>query len=371
MAETIFWFIAGLAALIAGAEFVVRAASRLAGFFGVSRLVIGLTIVAFGTSAPELAISLKAGLAGQTDLMMGNIVGSNITNILLILGLTALVMPLKVHTSLIRFDVPVMIGITILLFFFALSGSITFVESAVLAFLLLIYLVYLGFQGKNPSVPSDAEKQKKTPLMIFLYLILGVSGLLLLINGAGWLVDSAIVIAGMAGVSELVIGLTIVALGTSLPEVVTSLVAAVKGERDIAVGSVIGSNILNILAVLGVSGLFIPEINVQPSLIRFDLWIMLAVSFACLPIFFTGNKIARWEGVVFLGYYIAYMVYLFLSSAQHDALDTYNTVMLYFVIPLTVMTVVVILAYEFKKRWRFRHFRGFGAAIRDEANGKK
>jgi cation:H+ antiporter len=366
LVETLIWFIAGLAALIAGAEFVVRSASKLAGFFGVSRLVIGLTIVAFGTSAPELAISLKAGLADQTDLMMGNIVGSNITNILLILGITALVLPLKVNTNLIRFDVPVMIAISILLFFFALSGSITFIESAILAFLLLIYLLYLGFQGKNPSVPVDAEKQKKTPMLIFMYLVLGVAGLILLINGAGWLVDSAIVLAQMAGVSELVIGLTIVALGTSLPEVVTSLVAAVKGERDIAVGSVVGSNILNILAVLGVSGLFIPEINVQQSLITFDLWIMLAVSFACLPIFFTGNRIARWEGFVFLGYYIAYLTYLFLSSAEHDALGTYNSVMLYFVIPITVMTVIVILAYEFKKRWRFRHFRGFGAAGEDQ-----
>ena len=371
MVETLFWFVLGLVALISGAEFVVRAASKLAGFFGVSRLVIGLTIVAFGTSAPELAISLKAGLADQTDLMMGNIVGSNITNILLIIGLTALVLPLKVNTNLIRFDVPVMIAISILLFFFALSGSITFVESAILAFLLVVYLVYLGFHGKNPSVPLDAEKEKSTPVLIFLYLVLGIAGLVLLINGAGWMVDSAIVLAQMAGVSELVIGLTIVALGTSLPEVVTSLVAAFKGERDIAVGSVVGSNILNILAVLGVSGLFIPEINVQQSLITFDLWIMLAVSFACLPIFFTGNRIARWEGVIFLGYYIAYMVYLFLSSAEHAALNAYNSVMLYFVIPITILTVVVIVGYEFKKRWRFRHFRGFGAASKDRKNGSK
>jgi cation:H+ antiporter len=364
--ETLFWFVIGLAALISGAELVVRAASKLAGFFGVSRLVIGLTIVAFGTSAPELAISLKAGLAGQTDLMMGNIVGSNITNILLILGITALVMPLKVNTSLIRFDVPVMIAITVLLYFFALSGSITFAESAVLAILLLVYLIYLGFNSKDVSVLANLERRRRTPALMILYLLLGVGGLLLLIYGAGWMVESAVILAEMAGVSELVIGLTIVALGTSLPEVVTSLVAAFKGERDIAVGSVIGSNILNILAVLGVSGLFIPEINVQQSLLNFDLWVMLAVSFACLPIFFTGNRIARWEGMIFLAYYIAYMIYLFLSSTEHDALDSYQSVMIAFVIPLTILTIIVILIYELKKRWRFRDFRGFGTGKREE-----
>lgn len=357
MIITIVWFIIGLVALIGGAELVVRAASKLAGFFGIPKLIIGLTVVAFGTSAPELAISIQAGMEGNTDLMLGNIVGSNITNILLILGLTALIIPLKVHANLIRMDVPIMIGITILMYVFAWNGFVSFWECLVLSLLLVGYLVFLAKQRTGAASPSDYEKKRRTPAAVTLYVVIGIFGLAALVTGARWLIESAIIMAEYIGVSELVIGLTIVALGTSLPEVVTTLVAAFKKERDIAVGSVIGSNILNILAVLGVSGLFIPDaIPVQPALLRFDLLILLAVSFACIPIFFTGHKISRWEGGVFLGFYIAYMAYLFLSSAEHEVLEAFSGVMMMFVIPITAITILTIAGREWLIRQRFRNF---------------
>jgi cation:H+ antiporter len=365
--ETILWFVLGLTALIGGAELLVRSASRLAGFFGISRLIIGLTVVAFGTSAPELAISIKAGIDGQTDIMLGNIVGSNITNILLILGLTAIIIPLKVHANLIKIDVPVMIGVTFLLYFFAWNGFITFWECLTLSVLLLIYMFFLFRQSGATSTPSDFERKKRTPAAIIIYAIIGLAGLALLILGARWLVESAVVLAELAGVSELVIGLTVVALGTSLPEVVTALVAAIKKERDIAVGSVIGSNILNILAVLGVSGLFIPDaIPVQSALLRFDLLILIAVSVACIPIFFTGHKISRWEGVVFVSLYLCYIFYLFLSSGEHAVIETFSTAMMLFVIPITVITILVIASREWVVRQRFKNF-DFGKAINEEA----
>jgi len=356
---TILWFFIGLTALITGAELVVRSASRLAGFFGISRLIIGLTVVAFGTSAPELAISIQAGIDGQTDLMLGNIIGSNITNILLILGLTAII-PLKVHANLIRIDVPVMIGITLLLYAFAWSGSITFWECMALTGLLILYMYFLLRQSGAVSTPSDRERKKRTPLSILIYILIGIAGFFLLVMGARWLVQSAVVLAELAGVSELVIGLSVVALGTSLPEVVTTLMAAIKKERDMAVGSVIGSNILNILAVLGVSGLFIPgDIPVQSALLRFDLLILIAVSVACIPIFFTGHKISRWEGIIFLGFYISYIFYLFLSSGEHAALEAFSSVMILFVIPLAVFTILFTAGREWKIRQRFK---GFGKA---------
>ncbi len=169
--------------------------------------------------------------------------------------------------------------------------------------------------------------------------------------GSNWLVDGAIAIARWAGVDELVIGLTIVAAGTSLPEVATSILAAIRKERDIAVGNVVGSNIFNILAVLGLSSIVAPNgLTIAPAMLDFDMFVMIAVAFACLPIFFTGNEIARWEGVVFLGYYVAYTTYLVFSSTQHAALPWFSDVMLYFVVPLTVLTLVVTSARAIRMR---------------------
>ena len=351
------WFIAGLVALIGGAEILVRAVSKLALSIGISKLIIGLTVVAFGTSAPELAISIQAGIDGQTDLMLGNIIGSNISNTLLILGLAALFIPLKVNVSLIKIDVPIMIGITILVYILGYNGMITFWECLLLTFLLFCYLIYLARQGGKADF-SKKEIPKKRFLSTIVNLALCIAGFALLILGARWLINSSLIFAEMAGISELVVGLTVVAIGTSLPEIVITLVAALKGERDIAIGGVIGSNILNLLAVLGVSGLFIPgAIPVQNILLEFDLIVLIIASFLCIPIFYTGHIISRLEGGLFLFLYFSYLFYLFLSSTDHDFLSVFTNIMIYFIFPVTLLTLIIVTFLEWKKRFRFRGFK--------------
>ena len=346
-------FAAGLAALVVGADILVRGASRLALSFGISPLVVGLTIVAFGTSAPEVAVSVGAVLNGQTGLAMGNVVGSNIFNVLFILGLSALIAPLVVHVQLIRQEVPILIGASLLLLILSLDGRISLLDGGLFFGLLLAYTVFLVVQSRRETQAAQAEFDAelhappagawdaRLPVQIALI----VAGLGLLVLGSDWLVTSAVAFAQALGVSDLVIGLTIVAAGTSMPEVATSVAAALKGERDIAVGNVVGSNTFNILGCLGLSGLVAGSagLAVAPSLLAFDIWVMLAVALACLPIFLSGREIARWEGAVFLGYYMAYVSYLILAAQQHDALETYSTVMMGFVIPLTVITLVVSL----------------------------
>lgn len=346
-------FAAGLAALVVGADILVRGASRLALSFGISPLVVGLTIVAFGTSAPEMAVSAGAVLNGQTGLAMGNVVGSNIFNVLFILGLSALIAPLVVHVQLIRQEVPILIGASLLLLILSLDGRISLLDGGLFFGLLLAYTVFLVVQSRRETQAAQAEFDAelhappagawdaRLPVQIALI----VAGLGLLVLGSDWLVTSAVAFAQALGVSDLVIGLTIVAAGTSMPEVATSVAAALKGERDIAVGNVVGSSTFNILGCLGLSGLVAGSagLAVAHSLLAFDIWVMLAVALACLPIFLSGREIARWEGAVFLGYYMAYVSYLILAAQQHDALETYSAVMMGFVIPLTVITLVVSL----------------------------
>ena len=356
MFSTILWFIVGLVALIGGAELLVRSVSRLAVIAGISKLVIGLTVVAFGTSAPELAVSIQAGVTGQTDIMIGNIIGSNLTNILLILGLSALIIPLKVHKTLIKVDLPFLIVITILVYILGLNGFFTIWECLLLTVILAIYLFYLFRQKGDVDIPlAEGEDVKKhsVPKDLVL-LVIGFAGLIL---GARWIVSSAIIFAEMAGVSELVIGLTVVAIGTSLPEIVISLLAAFKGEKDIAVGNIVGSNILNFLAVLGVSGMFIPEaIPIQQSLLDVDLILLIGATILCFPIFFTGRRIVRWEGAVFLVLYIAYLLYQFLIASDHEVLEVFIALMLYFVFPMILLLVTTAFIAETKKRYRYRNF---------------
>lgn len=353
VAEAVIWFILGLAVLVAGAEWLVRSVSRLASWLGISRLIIGLTVVAFGTSSPELAVSIQSGLTGQTDILLGNVVGSNIANILLILGVSSLILPLRVHSKLVRVDVPVMIGITLLLYIFAWSGVISFIECLMLTGLLILYMMFLIRENGKENIPDEPEGTPKDSVFLLVLGILG--GLTGLVLGSRWLVSSAVIFAEMAGISELIIGLTVVSIGTSLPEVVTAVVAALKRERDIAVGSIVGSNILNILVVLGIAGLFssVP-ITVQPALLRFDLLILIAASIACLPIFFTGHKISRWEGALFLTMFICYIGFLFLASVQHEAVGLFSGAMLLFVLPITAITISIISYREWKRRRRIK-----------------
>ena len=345
-------FVAGLALLIFGANTLVRGASKLALSFGISPLVVGLTIVAFGTSAPEMAVSAGAVMDGRTDIAIGNVVGSNIFNVLFILGLSALIAPLVVNIQLIRQEVPIMVGASLLLLALGMDGKLSMLDGGLLFTLLLGYTVFLVVQSRRETQAAQDEYTAEVRpaeagawddrLVVQLALI--GAGLAALVFGSDFLVQASVNFAKALGVSDLVIGLTIVAAGTSMPEVATSLAAALKGERDIAVGNVVGSNTFNLLGCVGLSGLVSGDLGlmVPPSVLAFDIWVMLAVSLACLPVFLTGREIARWEGAVFLGYYVAYVTYLILAAQQHDALPTFSGVMMSFVVPLTVITLVVM-----------------------------
>lgn len=348
-------FFSGLFMLIIGAEVLIRGASRLAASIGISPLIIGLTVVAFGTSSPELAVSIKSVLTGKPGISIGNVIGSNIFNVLFILGLSAVIAPLIISQQLIRFDVPIMIFLAVLVFLFSFDGNISRWEGAVLFTLLVTYISYLFVKNKKNPETGDELAEKNKPhnqglLNSIIDILLILAGLLLLFYGSKWLVDSAAYFAKQIGISEVVIGLTIVAIGTSLPEGVTSIVASLKGERDIAVGNVVGSNIFNTMGVLGIAGIFSRSgIDISPSVAGFDIPIMVAVCFACLPVFFTGGKINRWEGLIFFGFYIVYTVYLILHVTDHDMLPVYNSVVLYFLIPITFLTVAWTVFQEFQK----------------------
>jgi cation:H+ antiporter len=345
-------FLAGLVLLVIGANALVRGSSKLALSFGISPLVVGLTIVAFGTSAPEVAVSVGAVLDGKTDIAIGNVVGSNIFNVLFILGVSALIAPLVVNIQLIRQEVPIMLGASLLLLAFTLDGNLAFLEGGLLMALLVAYTVFLVVQSRRETqAAKDEFAEAVQPAQSGSWdshwaaqLGLIVAGLAALVFGSDYLVQASVNFAKAMGVSDLVIGLTIVAAGTSMPEVATSISAALKGERDIAVGNVVGSNTFNILGCLGLSGLVSGDLGlaVAPSLLVFDMWVMLAVALACLPVFMTGREIARWEGGVFLAYYAAYVTYLIMAAQQHDALQAFSGLMLGFVVPLTLVTLVVV-----------------------------
>ncbi len=359
---TIFLFVIGLVALIGGAEMLVRGASRLAIIVGISPLVVGLTVVSYGTSAPELAVSVQSSFAGQPDMAIGNVVGSNIANILLILGLSAVITPLVVSLQLIRFDVPLMIGASILLLVIGMDGKIGRLDGILLFLGAIAYTTWLIYQSRketqaqrqaeNARSAENAEnKAEEAPppasmLMVWARSILLIgAGLGLLIVGSRWLVDGAVAFATLLGMSEFIISLTIVAAGTSLPEVATSAIASMRGERDIAVGNVVGSNIFNILSVLGLAAVVAPEgIPVGQDALHFDIPIMIVVAIACLPIFFTGHMIARWEGALFLGYYLAYTTYLILRGTSHIALPLFSTFLGFFALPLTAITLLILVA---------------------------
>jgi cation:H+ antiporter len=343
---TVILFVAGLALLVLGAEWLVKGASRLAAASGISPLVIGLTVVAYGTSAPEVAVSIKSAWLGQADLAIGNVVGSNVFNVLFILGSPALIAPLLVSSQLIRIDVPIMVGLSVLTLALAADGAIGRVDGVVLCAGAIGYTVFQIRQSRKESATVRDEYAKEfgpARSSAAANVAHVAAGLVLLVLGSRWLVTGAVAFAKALGVSELIIGLTIVAAGTSLPEVATSILAAFRGERDIAVGNVVGSNIFNILSVLGIGAMVAPSgLPVAPALIRFDLLVMIAVALACLPIFASGAVIARWEGGLFLGYYAAYTAYLVLDAQQHDVLPAFSAVMATFVLPLTGITLAVI-----------------------------
>lgn len=356
MMTWLFLFI-GLVLLVIGADTLVKGAARLASSFGVPTLVIGLTVVAFGTSAPELAVSVKAAYAGQAELAIANAVGSNIFNVLFILGVSALIMPLVISRQLIRQDVPIMVFVSVLVFWFVQDGQISRIEAGALFVGLLAYTGFLFYQGKSQSSKDEADDEVaellKEPKPMWQNLALVVVGLVLLVLGARWLVQSAIELATAWGVNEAVIGLTIVAAGTSLPEVVTSIVATIRGERDIAVGNVVGSNIFNILCVLGLSGLVSPTpLLAGAQMAAIDIPVMVAVALLCVPFFFAGAILNRIEGALFLLCYIAYTWFLVALALQLDYLPSLQDAILYGLTPIVLGYVVISLALDLRHRTR-------------------
>ena len=350
---TFLTLVAGLVLLVVGAEFLVKGASKIAAILNIAPLIIGLTIVAYGTSAPEMSVSIMSTFSNQGDIAVGNVVGSNICNILLVLGMSSVVAPLVVTKQIIRSDVPIMIGVSLLLLMFSLDNQISRVDGIILFIGGALYTLSLIYQSSKQGAEQDEFAQEYgfsgdvTPQLWIKNIVFVIGGSILLILGSRLLVQSAVTIAQGFGVSELLIGLTIVAFGTSLPELATSVVASFRGERDIAVGNVLGSNIFNILAVLGVAGTLSPGgIVVNESVISFDMLVAIAVAFACLPIFYSGKRIDRWEGLLFLFYYLAYNVYLILDALNHQILPLYTIIMLYIVLPLTMIALVVVAILE-------------------------
>ena len=309
------WLAIGSAALYYGAEWLVGGGSKTAKKLGISPLIIGLTLVAYGTSAPELVVSVDAALLGQGGISIGNVVGSNICNIALILGLCAVITPLTVNRAMLKSDVPVM-ALTAVVFCLIywwqdgigrLGGAILFA-----GFVLYNAKVIIGAKKEaalNNSVETVTEEDgDKAEKPLYLYLLLAVLGLVVLVLGSKAFLRGAIEIAKLTGLSETVIGLTIVAVGTSLPELATSVVAAIKGERDIAIGNVVGSNIFNILLIMGVAPLIAPltGANIQ----FWDLVALLATTFILIPFMITGFRLNRTEGVILLAMYGAYTAWL-------------------------------------------------------------
>ena len=342
--------------LIVGADLLVRGASRLAEAMGISPLVVGLTVVAFGTSAPELAVSVRSAYSGggAEDIAIGNVLGSNICNILLILGVSAVIAPLVVSRNLVRRDVPIMIGATVLLYLLALDGRIGRVDGLILAGGAVAYTTLALRRGRREEKELRASggpvPSRRGPLGITVDAAMTVIGLAMLVIGAGWFVSGAVSVARTLGVSELVVGLTVVALGTSLPELATSAMASIRGQRDIAVGNVVGSNLFNILLVLGVASAVSPQgIQVRATVIAFDLPVVLAATFACMPIFFTGFRISRLEGALFLCYYGLYLIFVALNALRHQALGEFTSAIVFFALPLTAVTFLVTSVHFWRK----------------------
>lgn len=330
--------VGGLVLLTVGADALVRGAGGIGRRIGLSGLLVGLTVVALGTSSPEVAVSIGASLDDRGAIAVGNVVGSNIFNVLVVLGLSSLILPMVVERQLVKLDVPIMVALSFVPLLLGLDGAISRAEGGVLLILLVCYLVMLGFLALSdgPAVAEADLPQRSDSTVV--NLLLSAGGVAGLIFGADFLVAGATAIARDAGVSELVIGLTLIAAGTSLPELATSVVAALKGQRDMAVGNVVGSNVFNLLAVIGAAAV-VRDVPISDGVLTFDFPIMIAVAVICLPILFTGGRINRLEGGVMVGYYVIYIVYLWLSTSGHALEDEYRNFILFGIAPLTLLTM--------------------------------
>ncbi|GAB4018459.1 MAG: calcium/sodium antiporter [Bdellovibrio sp.] len=317
----IFFVILGLVILTAGGELLIKGSTTLAKIAGVPPLIIGLTIVAFGTGSPELAVSIHSSLLGKAEIALANVIGSNIFNIALILGIASMVGVLTVHLQLFKLDIPVMIGATALLQLMLWNNSLSRIEGIILFLLAVTYTIWLirASRRENKSdlkeeldVPSISGDKKIVILKSFVFIGLGLAGLAL---GANLFVENSSNLARAFGISERVIGLTIIAMGTSLPELMTSVVAAYRGHSDIAVGNVVGSNIYNILLIGGLSGVIAPNgLTIEASMGRFDLPVALGMAIICYPLFKRNHKVQKFEGLFLLTLFAIYNLFLFKNT---------------------------------------------------------
>ncbi|NMC19318.1 MAG: calcium/sodium antiporter [Thermogutta sp.] len=368
MLQQILLIAAGFVCLTLGGEVLVRGALGLAKRLGMSELIIGLTVVSFATSAPELAVSVDAAYSGYADVAFGNVVGSNIFNVLFVLGLSALAAPLIVSPQLLKRDVPVMVGLSILTYLIARDGVITHLEGAFLLVLMVIYLTasIILVQRENRESPGHAEgsdpahrqdglsaassgagpspSRKGGAAALLGYAILVILGVAILVLGAKLFVDGAVSLARAWGVSELIIAVTLVAAATSLPEAATSVTAGLRGRRDIAIGNVVGSNIFNILVVLGLGALAAKDgMAVAAEALRTDLPVMIGVAVACLPIFFSRRMVTRVEGALLFAYYLTYTANLALAVTHSPWFEPFRNTVFYGVFPLTAVFLALSL----------------------------
>ncbi|WP_394304651.1 calcium/sodium antiporter [Pseudomonas danubii] len=341
--------------LIAGAELLVRAAVRLSARLHVRPLIMGLSIVAFGSSAPQMAISLQATLADNTDIAVGSVIGSSIFNILVTLGLSALIIPLRVSRQLVRLDIPLMIGASLLVFILAYNERLTPSDGVILLAALVLYLLLLLRQSRHSArhhLPAPAGLRGFAPRFSSMLMVL--IGLGLLVFAGHLLLGAAVTVADDLGLSERVMGLTVIAVSTSLPQLATSLLAALRGQRDIAVGNVIGSNLFNLLGVLGFTALVAPTpLSVSPNALDFDLPVMLGVAVLCLPVFYSGYRVTRAEGLLFLGLYLAYGLHVVSFTTGMPLAGKLEHLMLFFVLP----ALVAFLLFSSLRAWRRQHKR--------------
>ena len=354
---TVILFIAGLALLIGGADLFLKAVDHFGLKWGVSPLIMGLTVVAFATGAPELAISLQAAANGSADLVLGNIIGSNIANILLILGVAGLIKPLFITRRIIRVDVPIVIAASILLYVLSLDGILTKLDGVLLLGALSAYSVFMFFQIKRhreEEVFEYEEDKEELGKGLFFYtknVTFLVAGLALIVVGSDWMVDGAVEIARVLGLSELVIGLTIVSIGTSLPEIATSISSAIKNKTEIAVANVMGSNLYNILLTVGLTLVIAPNVlKVSDAAVELDMPFMIAVSMACLPIFYSGFTLSKIDSILYLFYYMAYLGYLVLDATHNPLLPAFGHIMIWFVVPITLIYILIKLFFTLKKK---------------------
>ena len=306
--------VVGLVILVLGGDSLVKGASGIALRFNVPPMLVGMTVVALGTSAPELVVTVQAALSGKPDIAIGNVVGSNIANVALILGITVIIFPIIIKKDSLRFDWVAMMLASLLFFWFAWDGEISRVDGLIFLASLIAFIVYSFYRvrrkrKKEGTPPADSQKKPQRFIISILFVAIGIVGL---IFGARWFLEGAETVARDFGVSDRVIAISLVAFGTSVPELAASVIAAFKKEQDISLGNIIGSNLFNILAILGITSMISP-ISVAPEIMDDDIYWMLATSFIILPLGIIKLRLGRWQGFVLVASYILFM-YILLTS---------------------------------------------------------